>query len=166
MDSIPGRCQLRWDLVRGWPFLLRKDATASAVRTISILTSMSRSQPASSGTSGAGHWCPIFSNHPNLAHPTTTASDQGVGEVSTTELPPTSILGAGLGVDVFPHDPTENGDPLLGFSGLARIRKSDCFARSGRDGAGPWVGGSGGSTIGPPEVMRGQLVKTNQSSRE
>ena len=44
-----------------------------------------------------------FFNHPNFGSPDNDSSDPGFGEVSTMEMPPTSILGAGLGGDVSPR---------------------------------------------------------------
>jgi hypothetical protein len=44
-----------------------------------------------------------FFNHPNFGSPDNDSSDPGFGEISTMEMPPTSILGAGLGGDVSPR---------------------------------------------------------------
>jgi Carboxypeptidase regulatory-like domain len=44
-----------------------------------------------------------FFNHPNFGPPDNYSSDPGFGEVSTMEMPPTSILGSGLGGDVSPR---------------------------------------------------------------
>jgi hypothetical protein len=44
-----------------------------------------------------------FFNHPNFGPPDNDSSDSGFGEISTMEMPPTSILGAGLGGDVSPR---------------------------------------------------------------
>ena len=44
-----------------------------------------------------------FFNHPNFGPPDNYSSDSGFGEISTMEMPPTSILGAGLGGDVSPR---------------------------------------------------------------
>jgi carboxypeptidase family protein len=41
-----------------------------------------------------------FFNHPNFGPPDNYSSDQGFGQISTMEMPPTSILGSGLGGDV------------------------------------------------------------------
>ena len=42
-------------------------------------------------------------NHPNFGPPDNDSSDSGFGEISTMEMPPTSILGSGLGGDVSPR---------------------------------------------------------------
>jgi len=42
-------------------------------------------------------------NHPNFGPPNNDSSDPGFGEISTMEMPPTSILGSGLGGDVSPR---------------------------------------------------------------
>src|SRR5271165_1557233 len=44
-----------------------------------------------------------FFNHPNFGPPDNYSSDQGFGQISTMEMPPTSILGSGLGGDVSPR---------------------------------------------------------------
>jgi hypothetical protein len=44
-----------------------------------------------------------FFNHPNFGPPDNYSSDSGFGEISTMEMPPTSILGSGLGGDVSPR---------------------------------------------------------------
>jgi hypothetical protein len=44
-----------------------------------------------------------FFNHPNFGPPDNYSSDPGFGEISTMEMPPTSILGSGLGGDVSPR---------------------------------------------------------------
>jgi hypothetical protein len=44
-----------------------------------------------------------FFNHPNFGPPDSYSSDQGFGQISTMEMPPTSILGSGLGGDVSPR---------------------------------------------------------------
>jgi Carboxypeptidase regulatory-like domain len=44
-----------------------------------------------------------FFNHPNFGPPDNDSSDPGFGEISTMEMPPTSILGSGLGGDVSPR---------------------------------------------------------------
>jgi hypothetical protein len=44
-----------------------------------------------------------FFNHPNFGPPDNYSSDAGFGEISTMEMPPTSILGSGLGGDVSPR---------------------------------------------------------------
>ena len=44
-----------------------------------------------------------FFNHPNFGPPDNDSSDSGFGEISTMEMPPTSILGSGLGGDVSPR---------------------------------------------------------------
>ena len=44
-----------------------------------------------------------FFNHPNFGPPNNDSSDPGFGEISTMEMPPTSILGSGLGGDVSPR---------------------------------------------------------------
>jgi hypothetical protein len=44
-----------------------------------------------------------FFNHPNFGPPDNDSSDPGFGEISTMEMPPSSILGSGLGGDVSPR---------------------------------------------------------------
>ena len=44
-----------------------------------------------------------FFNHPNFGPPDNDSSDSGFGQISTMEMPPTSILGSGLGGDVSPR---------------------------------------------------------------
>ena len=44
-----------------------------------------------------------FFNNPNFGPPDNYSSDQGFGQISTMEMPPTSILGSGLGGDVSPR---------------------------------------------------------------
>jgi hypothetical protein len=44
-----------------------------------------------------------FFNRPNFGPPDNYSSDQGFGQISTMEMPPTSILGSGLGGDVSPR---------------------------------------------------------------
>jgi hypothetical protein len=44
-----------------------------------------------------------FFNHPNFGPPDNDSSDPSFGEISTMEMPPTSILGSGLGGDVSPR---------------------------------------------------------------
>ncbi|MGC2537246.1 MAG: hypothetical protein WA350_10705 [Candidatus Sulfotelmatobacter sp.] len=44
-----------------------------------------------------------FFNHPNFGPPDNYSSDSSFGEIGTMEMPPTSILGAGLGGDVSPR---------------------------------------------------------------
>jgi hypothetical protein len=44
-----------------------------------------------------------FFNHPNFGPPDNYSSDQEFGQISTMEMPPTSILGSGLGGDVSPR---------------------------------------------------------------
>jgi hypothetical protein len=44
-----------------------------------------------------------FFNHPNFGPPDNYSSDSSFGEISTMEMPPTSILGSGLGGDVSPR---------------------------------------------------------------
>ncbi|HEY6387891.1 MAG TPA: TonB-dependent receptor [Candidatus Acidoferrum sp.] len=44
-----------------------------------------------------------FFNHPNFGPPDNYSSDSSFGEVSTMEMPPTGILGSGLGGDVSPR---------------------------------------------------------------
>ena len=44
-----------------------------------------------------------FFNHPNFGQPDNDSSDPGFGQISTMEMPPTSILGSGLGGDVSPR---------------------------------------------------------------
>ena len=44
-----------------------------------------------------------FLNHPNFGPPDNYSSDSSFGEISTMEMPPTSILGSGLGGDVSPR---------------------------------------------------------------
>ncbi len=44
-----------------------------------------------------------FFNHPNFGPPDNYSSDSGFGEISTMEMPPTGILGSGLGGDVSPR---------------------------------------------------------------
>ena len=44
-----------------------------------------------------------FFNHPNFGPPDNYSSDPSFGEIGTMEMPPTSILGAGLGGDVSPR---------------------------------------------------------------
>ena len=44
-----------------------------------------------------------FFNRPNFGPPDNYSSDPGFGEISTMEMPPTSILGSGLGGDVSPR---------------------------------------------------------------
>ena len=44
-----------------------------------------------------------FFNHPNFGPPDNYSSDQGFGQISTMEMPPTGILGSGLGGDVSPR---------------------------------------------------------------
>jgi len=44
-----------------------------------------------------------FLNHPNFGPPDNYSSDPSFGEISTMEMPPTSILGSGLGGDVSPR---------------------------------------------------------------
>ena len=44
-----------------------------------------------------------FFNHSNFGPPDNYSSDSGFGEISTMEMPPTGILGAGLGGDVSPR---------------------------------------------------------------
>ena len=44
-----------------------------------------------------------FFNHPNFGPPDNYSSDPSFGEISTMEMPPTSILGSGLGGDVSPR---------------------------------------------------------------
>ena len=44
-----------------------------------------------------------FFNHPNFGPPNNDSSDPGFGEIGTMEMPPTSILGSGLGGDVSPR---------------------------------------------------------------
>ena len=44
-----------------------------------------------------------FFNHPNFGPPDNYSSDTGFGQISTMEMPPTSILGSGLGGDVSPR---------------------------------------------------------------
>jgi hypothetical protein len=44
-----------------------------------------------------------FFNHPNFGPPDNYSSDSGFGQISTMEMPPTGILGSGLGGDVSPR---------------------------------------------------------------
>jgi hypothetical protein len=44
-----------------------------------------------------------FFNHPNFGPPDNYSSDSSFGEIGTMEMPPTSILGSGLGGDVSPR---------------------------------------------------------------
>jgi hypothetical protein len=44
-----------------------------------------------------------FFNHPNFGPPDNYSSDSSFGEISTMEMPPTSIVGSGLGGDVSPR---------------------------------------------------------------
>jgi hypothetical protein len=44
-----------------------------------------------------------FFNHPNFGPPDNYSSDPGFGQVSTMEMPSTSVLGSGLGGDVSPR---------------------------------------------------------------
>ena len=44
-----------------------------------------------------------FFNHPNFGPADNDSSDSGFGQISTMEMPPTSILGSGLGGDVSPR---------------------------------------------------------------
>ncbi len=44
-----------------------------------------------------------FFNHPNFGPPDNYSSDSSFGAISTMEMPPTSILGSGLGGDVSPR---------------------------------------------------------------
>jgi Carboxypeptidase regulatory-like domain len=44
-----------------------------------------------------------FFNHPNFGPPDNDSSSSSFGEISTMEMPPTSILGSGLGGDVSPR---------------------------------------------------------------
>jgi hypothetical protein len=44
-----------------------------------------------------------FFNHPNFGPPDNDSSDPSFGEISTMEMPPTGILGSGLGGDVSPR---------------------------------------------------------------
>ena len=44
-----------------------------------------------------------FFNHPNFGPPDNYSSDSTFGEIGTMEMPPTSILGSGLGGDVSPR---------------------------------------------------------------
>ncbi|HXW90542.1 MAG TPA: hypothetical protein VEK33_08340, partial [Terriglobales bacterium] len=44
-----------------------------------------------------------FFNHPNFGPPDNWSSDSTFGEIQTMEMPPTSIVGAGLGGDASPR---------------------------------------------------------------
>ena len=44
-----------------------------------------------------------FFNHPNFGPPDNYSSDSAFGQIGTMEMPPTSIVGSGLGGDVSPR---------------------------------------------------------------
>jgi len=52
---------------------------------------------------GLGFQLYNFFNHPNFGPPDNSSSDSTFGEIETMEMPPTSILGSGLGGDVSPR---------------------------------------------------------------
>ena len=52
---------------------------------------------------GIGFQFFIVFNHPNFGPPDNSSSDVTFGQIGTMEMPPTSILGAGLGGDVSPR---------------------------------------------------------------
>jgi hypothetical protein len=101
-----GTCRVDRDLVWALPFHLRKrnrfrypnyfNTDFTIMKNTSIV---GRDKV----VLGIGFQFFNFFNHPNFGPPDNYTSDPGFGEISTMEMPPTSILGAGLGGDVSPR---------------------------------------------------------------
>jgi hypothetical protein len=106
-DSIPGICPARWGPCSGsavsfaqgrnrfrYPNYFNTDFTimknTSLVGRDKVVL-------------GIGFQFFNFFNHPNFGPPDNYSSDSSFGEIGTMEMPPTSILGSGLGGDVSPR---------------------------------------------------------------
>jgi hypothetical protein len=106
-DSIPGTCPARWGLAAALPVSFaqgrnrfRYPSYFNTDFTVMKNTSLVGRDKV---VLGIGFQFFNFFNHPNFGPPDNYSSDPGFGEISTMEMPPTSILGSGLGGDVSPR---------------------------------------------------------------